>query len=322
MLASARCLPAIFCAAALTLGCDSEPVTAERSVPPTQRNLVAFAAENDLIAIVRMEAAKHYADRYAEAFDMVVRSLDLSDGEPRFDTPDGFERERNERAAAYRLRPRTGEPVTIEIGWVPSRREEPFSDRELAGLANQARRELGLAEWTGDWQTAAEEAGSLRRLDANGVAWTVFDFSGHADPFARENRFTSLPEFDFEPPAGWTERPKDQFRLAIFERDAEGGSVELTLSKSGGSVTQNVNRWRGQIGLAPLAEGEPPGASLRVDDRDAYSIDLAGDERAIRGVIVPLGERELLFVKLTGPPEGVAKAEADFQAFVESLKLG
>jgi hypothetical protein len=52
-------------------------------------------------------------------------------------------------------------------------------------------------------------------------------------------------------PQGWKEGPGDQFRFAILHLGPDG-SLEVGISKTGGSLTQNVDRWRGQLGLRPL----------------------------------------------------------------------
>jgi hypothetical protein len=60
-------------------------------------------------------------------------------------------------------------------------------------------------------------------------------------------------------PAGWHEEEGSGLRHATFRLGTRDNPLELTVTSfagEGGSVLDNVNRWRGQIGLEPLAARE------------------------------------------------------------------
>lgn len=65
---------------------------------------------------------------------------------------------------------------------------------------------------------------------------------------------------DWTVPAGWVEKAPGQFLLAKYQVTGDGGAtadVNISMSPGdGGGVLQNVNRWRGQLGLEPQAEAE------------------------------------------------------------------
>ena len=84
-------------------------------------------------------------------------------------------------------------------------------------------------------------------------------------------------------PEGWKQTPGDQFRYAIC-RFGPDDVLELGISHAGGSVLDNVNRWRGQLGLAPLASEK----ALR-------------DEKIIEDLTV--GDLKVVMVDMTGTPE-------------------
>jgi hypothetical protein len=74
-------------------------------------------------------------------------------------------------------------------------------------------------------------------------------------------RFTSGAETkpSWTLPAGWKELPGSEFRFAtiqLAESSADGKPLEIAVSSAGGSVLDNVNRWRGQVGLKNIAEDE------------------------------------------------------------------
>ena len=305
----------------MVCGCTDVPPRQERTIEPSHRQLQAMVLSDGQLVVVSLTGAKLFVDPFEPAFRSVVESLAMSDSGPRFTTPEGFSQETDLERNAIELEPESGEPISIGLRWFPVPPTLELSDQAVADLGNEARGRLGLPRWSGDWREAAEERRELAAVEGTAGTWTVFDFRGSRDPFIRFTDIARLPEIEWEPPQGWDERPKDEFRLAIFERPAAGGTLQLTVSKARGSVRANVDRWRGQAGLDPLSDDEETGESLVVDGRPAVGVRIEGEERAIRGVIVPKDD-ELIFVKLTGSPESVADVEDDFRGFVESLKLG
>ena len=65
---------------------------------------------------------------------------------------------------------------------------------------------------------------------------------------------------NWQVPAGWQEVSGGQFLVAKFTLAGDGGATAaVNVSSSageGGGLIGNVNRWRGQLGLAPLSEAE------------------------------------------------------------------
>lgn len=133
-------------------------------------------------------------------------------------------------------------------------------------------------------------------------------------------------------PEGWTVGGGGQFRLVTLH---PGGNAEVecyvtVLTGDGGGVTANLNRWQSQLGLEPLSDAEVE-ALPTVDVLGVASPLLAakgdfkgmgGTERDAAGLIAivcPLGSHTL-FVKMTGPVEGVFAARDGFEAFVRSIR--
>ena len=68
-------------------------------------------------------------------------------------------------------------------------------------------------------------------------------------------------------PAGWTEAPGNGMRVATLTPPQNAGKAEVTVIALPGDVgggLANVNRWRGQLALPPIAEGDLPGARSEV----------------------------------------------------------
>ncbi len=136
----------------------------------------------------------------------------------------------------------------------------------------------------------------------------------------------------WEVPNGWQEAPAGQFLVAKFNvpgSDAAPTSVNVSMSSGeGGGLAANVNRWRGQLGLAPIAEADklqetltpvdtPSGKAMFVDmtGTDART----GKQARLVGAIVPQSG-QTWFYKLMGDEQIVGREKNAFQKFVQSAK--
>jgi hypothetical protein len=132
-----------------------------------------------------------------------------------------------------------------------------------------------------------------------------------------------LPEWTV--PAGWVARPPGNMVSARFAAGETGRQVDITVSVFPGEVgglAANVNRWRGQTGLAPVPESEALQQLSVLDmiDGKGQWVDMTGkrgdrEERLI-GAIVPRGGRTW-FYKLVGD---VSTAEAEKAAFLKFIQ--
>jgi hypothetical protein len=134
-------------------------------------------------------------------------------------------------------------------------------------------------------------------------------------------------------PAGWQSRPASAMRKATYIIPGAGAdqSAELSVTAFPGDVggnLANLNRWRGQLHLAPITEAELDSALTHLDVGDLH-IDIAellGPEstegkarQRVVGAIVPINGATWFF-KLTGPDALVSSVKPDFMAFLQTLK--
>ncbi|MGC3988989.1 MAG: hypothetical protein QM796_04750 [Chthoniobacteraceae bacterium] len=104
----------------------------------------------------------------------------------------------------------------------------------------------------------------------------------------------------------------------------EGGaevSVSIFPGQVGG-VLANVNRWRGQLGLAAIAESDLAGMTKPLAGLPgAVLVDLAATDGTKRmlAAMVPR-EAQTAFYKITGTPAAVEAEQARFTQFVEAAK--
>ncbi len=129
-------------------------------------------------------------------------------------------------------------------------------------------------------------------------------------------------QFKWTVPADWKETkpgPMQQARFTVPEKDGAQAEVAVSVfpSDTGGTL-QNVNRWRAQLGLAPVTESGLANLVAPLSAApNALLVDLSNNDKRMLVAIVP---RESIwwFYKLTGGTPAVARAREEFIGFVSS----
>jgi hypothetical protein len=128
-------------------------------------------------------------------------------------------------------------------------------------------------------------------------------------------------------PKGWEESKSGGMRYATLKPPVPGKvdvSVVVLPGSAGGELA-NVNRWRGQIGLAPIddeklaAARKPlttPAGTVAVYD---FTSDGQARTRMIAGLLVTGGNS--WFVKMVGDADAVAAARGGFLKILETLRF-
>jgi hypothetical protein len=129
-------------------------------------------------------------------------------------------------------------------------------------------------------------------------------------------------------PATWTAKSASAMRKGSYAIKGDGGEADLSITAfpgSTGGLLANLNRWRGQLGLAPLAENELGAATVHLDagelhlDVVDFSGTAAGKPTRILGAVVPHGS-DTWFFKLMGPDALVANEKPAFLEFLRTIK--
>ena len=142
---------------------------------------------------------------------------------------------------------------------------------------------------------------------------------------------SGLPPLKYTLPDGWKEKPLTQMRVASFEASEGGKTADVSVIPLGGMAggdVANVNRWRGQVGLPPLAETELQKLAEKVEvagqPADLYDVagtaPGSGDTERIVGVILHRDEMAWFF-KMTGVAALVEKQKPAFIAFLKSVNF-
>ena len=128
-------------------------------------------------------------------------------------------------------------------------------------------------------------------------------------------------------PADWKEAAPASVQLARFSAaNPDGSKAEVTvtvLGGDGGGALANVNRWRAQLGLAPLDEaGLANLATSLVTSAGAVTVvDLVADSKEKR-IVAALAVRggRTWFYRLSGSDAAVTAQKGAFLKFVESAR--
>jgi hypothetical protein len=139
----------------------------------------------------------------------------------------------------------------------------------------------------------------------------------------------------FTVPKAWIPKPHSQMLLAEFAiPKAEGDQQDgrLTVSQAGGTLEDNINRWKGQFSKKLDKEEEKP---IDVGGVKVTLVDFSGtfdDSRGMMGPTVTRPDYRLLgaifendgrlnFIKCYGPAKTIAARADEIKEFIHSLKI-
>lgn len=140
--------------------------------------------------------------------------------------------------------------------------------------------------------------------------------------------------FSFDTPPGWDPQPTNQFRLASFQVPGDGAApADVSVTAFPGMTGQdlaNVNRWRGQVNLAPISESEVAqlrttieahGLTFELFDFESLMPTLEDGKRSrILAAMLKRGPT-IWFFKMTGESELVDSQRDNFVGFLRSFQF-
>jgi hypothetical protein len=168
---------------------------------------------------------------------------------------------------------------------------------------------------------------SVRFEPAGSSARTVAPATAAAAP--SPNAAGGKPKWQV--PAGWQEQTPGPMVVARFAMSGQDGKAELTVSVfpgDTGGLLANVNRWRGQVGLAPVDAAELPKLTeaLDVPAGKVTLVDMTGTDRKtsqparLIGAILPRGGQTWFF-KLLGDAPQAGREKAALIKFIQSTQF-
>ncbi len=155
------------------------------------------------------------------------------------------------------------------------------------------------------------------------------------------NAAGSPARLEWTKPAQWSEKPGSEMRLASFGFTApDGREADISVFSfpdAAGGLLANINRWRGQIGLDPVADDalETTAERIQIAGLPSWFVEFAGiasgsapmmgaappatGPTRIIGAIVPIGGASWFF-KMMGPDDVVAGQRETFQEFIAGIR--
>jgi hypothetical protein len=137
-------------------------------------------------------------------------------------------------------------------------------------------------------------------------------------------------------PADWkAEQPSSNLRVAQFSVPGTGGDADLGIFKAGGGVKANVERWKSQFKAADGKEVEFKMEEMKIADRTATYVTLAGTynpppfDAKFKGAPRPDfrllaiyidGKNDSYQIKLLGPTKTVEAQKKAFDEWVKAFK--
>lgn len=340
-------------AARKATGQSSEDV-AEQGPPDRDRMLAAIVPHGKVGWFFKVTGPRVAVAAKMEEFLKLVQSVTFADGEdatPEWSLPDGWTSEKGNGIRFATLRAESG-GETLETTVIPLPATDPHSVEYVLSNVNRWCSQMGLPEKTKESLFAEDQPknAEVQQLDVAGTKATLVNLVGRlksdgmsnapfasgqrpnggkaAPPKQRESVSTTSGRPKWKVPDGWTESEGNQFSLAAFAVAAGDKSVKTTVSRAGGELLVNVNRWRQQLGLEEWSQEDMSKSAkqLSIDGSEGTLVELVGkDARSGQpsctlGVIVPRGDSSWFF-KMTGDVALAQREKANFEAFVQSVKF-
>ena len=132
----------------------------------------------------------------------------------------------------------------------------------------------------------------------------------------------SGPALTWTAPAHWRTKTGSAMRKDSYAVHGSEGEGDLSITAFpcdvGGDLA-NINRWRGQVGLPPVADVASGAQTLEAGGMKMLLVDAANNGNRILGAIVSR-PGETWFFKLTGPDPLLAREKTAFVAFLQTVK--
>jgi hypothetical protein len=302
-----------------------------------QRMLGAVIPIEGYAWFFRINGDTQQLQQHVEPFKEWVASIRFEGDKPTWKLPDQW---RRKPASGMRFATILPDPEEddLELTVIPLPLEGDPKQSILANI-NRWRGQLGLKPIGEEQLSETTESIPLDGLTATFVdlasdsktSQDREESAGQLVPMSGPEASSGDPAgIRFETPDGWNPAPLTVSRGGItirheaaFEIASDGQRLEFTLDRlPSGPLLQNVNRWRGQIGLQPVNADELPEIvrKLEVGGMEADLVELVGEEESILGVIAEQGTQTWYF-KLKGNKELAAREKENFLSLARSVSF-
>jgi hypothetical protein len=181
----------------------------------------------------------------------------------------------------------------------------------------------------GSYRVPKEKDGQLPVTVANEAAGSGAPVAAAAGMAGTPVAVAGGPGLIWTAPASWTPKPLGAMRKGSYTLTGNAGATaDLSITAFPGAVGgefANVNRWRNQLSLPPVAESDLDAAVTRFSQNGLTFtlVDLVGSDAAnpqrMLGAMTPY-EGGMWFFKLTGPDALVTTTKPAFIEFLKTVK--
>jgi hypothetical protein len=282
--------------------------------PPSQMRQASFLVNGDNGAVADISFVRLGASA-GDVLDNVNRWLSQL-GKPPID-------EEKLNQTAQHISTSIGGVTIVDLAGLPNGADPKKDGRIIAGMTNAEGSTLFFKIRGNAALTESQKSEFIKWIAA------VCNAQGGTKPPppAMAPRDTSVnPQIKWQMPPGWSEVPPSAMRYASFNAPGPNGErVDISIvifPGKGGSDSDNINRWRQQIGLPPMSPAAIATqlAPLKTPAGDFSSVDIAGANARTLAAWTRRGGH-VWFFKATGPSAAVEKEKQNFVKFVESIRF-
>jgi len=226
---------------------------------------------------------------------------------------------------AQRVSTSLGDVTVVDLAGLPNGADPKKDGRIIAGMTNATGSTLFFKMRGNAALTESQKADFVKWIAAVCDAQSGAK-SAQTATIMPQGASSGNPQIKWQLPSGWSEVPPSAMRYASFNAPAaDGGKVDVsvvTFPGEGGSDTDNVNRWRQQIGLPPMSPASVATqvVPLKTAAGEFSSVDIAGAEARTLAAWTRR-DGHAWFFKATGPNPAVEKEKQNFVKFIQSIRF-
>jgi hypothetical protein len=224
---------------------------------------------------------------------------------------------------AQRLTTALGDVMVVDLAGVPKDVDSAKDGRIIAAMATTGDSTLFFKMRGNAALAEAQKADFIKWIAAVCDAQS----KSKSPPMAAiPGQNAVAPQIKWKTPEGWMEAPPSSMRYASFsvsgDDDAKIDISIITFPGEGGSNADNVNRWRRQIGLAPLDDKEITSMIVPMNAGSANfsTVDMAGGDSRVLAAWTRRTGRSWFF-KMSGPGPLVEREKPKFFDFLRSIEF-
>ncbi|HEY1685873.1 MAG TPA: hypothetical protein VGG19_14000 [Tepidisphaeraceae bacterium] len=126
----------------------------------------------------------------------------------------------------------------------------------------------------------------------------------------------------YQLPAGWSQQPGTDMRFATLTGPQHIQIAVTVFPGDVGGTLANINRWRKQMGIAPVTQDQLSKTIISVSTSNGSAVltDLTNQDQRLLAAMINTQNQTWVF-KMTGPTQLVGKYAPDFLSILKSVSI-